>query len=65
MGCCFCVVILMECRISFSGVGIGTGVTILDVSVEPDKEDGTLMADMERESNGFLALRSIRHPPVL
>lgn len=37
------------------GVGIGTGVAVLDVSVEPDKEEGTLMADMERESGGFFA----------
>ena len=37
------------------GVGIGAGVAALDVSVEPDKEDGMLMADMERELNGFLS----------
>jgi hypothetical protein len=37
------------------GGGNGTGVAVLDVSVEPDKEDGTLMEDMERGSNGFLA----------
>ena len=35
--------------------GTGTGVAVLDVSVELDKEDGTLMEDMERGSNGFLA----------
>ena len=33
----------------------GIGVAVLDVSAEPDKEDGTLMEDMERESNGILA----------
>lgn len=37
-----------------AGTGIGTGVAVLDVSVEPDKEDGTLIVDMESESNGFL-----------
>lgn len=35
--------------------GIGIGVAVLEVSVEPDKEDGTLREDMERGSNGFLA----------
>jgi len=35
--------------------GTGTGVAVLDVSVEPDKEDGTLMEDMESGSNGILA----------
>ena len=35
--------------------GTGTGVTVLDVSVEPGREDGTLIVDMESESNGFLA----------
>jgi len=34
--------------------GIGIGVAVLDVSVEPDKEEGRLMVDMERGSNGFL-----------
>ena len=34
----------------------GTGVAVLDVSVEPDKEDGTLIEDMESGSNGILAL---------
>jgi hypothetical protein len=38
-----------------AGTGIGTGVAVLDVSVEPDKEDGPLIADMESDSNGFLA----------
>lgn len=36
------------------GTGIGTGVAVLDVSVEPDKEDGRLIEDMESGSNGFL-----------
>lgn len=36
------------------GAGIGIGVAVLDVSVEPDKEDGRLMEDMESGSNGFL-----------
>ena len=35
--------------------GTGTGVAVLDVSVEPDKEDGTLMEDIESGSNGILA----------
>lgn len=34
--------------------GIGTGVAVLDVSVELDKEEGTLMVDMESESKGIL-----------
>ena len=34
--------------------GTGIGVAVLDVSVEPDKEDGTLMEDMESGSNGIL-----------
>ena len=33
--------------------GIGTGVAVLDVSVEPDKEEGTLMEDMESGSSDF------------
>ena len=37
------------------GTSIGTGVAVLDVSVELDKEDGTLMEDMERGSKGILA----------
>ena len=36
-----------------AGAGTGTGVAILDVSVEPDKEEGTLIADMESGSNGL------------
>ena len=63
---CFCVVVLVEWRILYldfpfagvvarGGAGIGTGVAVLDVSVEPDKEGGTLMVDIDRESNGFLA----------
>jgi len=36
--------------------GTGTGVAVLDVSVELDKEDGTLMEDMESGSNGILVL---------
>ena len=35
--------------------GTGIGVAVLDVSVELDKEDGTLIEDMERGSNGFFA----------
>lgn len=35
--------------------GTGMGVAVLDVSVELDREDGTLMADMERESKVSLA----------
>jgi hypothetical protein len=41
--------------VSEGGTGIGTGVAVLDVFVEPDNEDGTLMEDMERGSNGLLA----------
>ena len=41
-----------------AGAGTGTGVAVLDVSVEPDKEEGTLIADMESGSNGFLAFPS-------
>lgn len=37
------------------GTGIGTGVAVLEVSVEPDKEEGTLMEDMESGSNGLFA----------
>jgi hypothetical protein len=66
VGFCPCEVGLMGCRILYFdfpfvdavvgvGSGIGTGVAVLDVSVEPDREDGTLMVDMESESNGFLA----------
>ena len=35
------------------GAGIGTGVAVLDVSVEPDKGEGTVMVD--RRSKQFLA----------
>ena len=35
------------------GTGIGTGVAVLEVSAELGKEDGPLMEDMERGSNGF------------
>lgn len=35
--------------------GIGTGVAVLDVFAEPDKESGTLIEDMESGSNGLLA----------
>ena len=41
-----------------AGAGADTGVAVLDVSVEPDKEEGTLIADMESVSNGFLAFPS-------
>jgi len=65
VGLCFRAEDLLGSRIlyldfPFPGVGvgggtdIGTGVTVLDVSVEPDKEGETLMEDMERGSNGFL-----------
>lgn len=37
------------------GAGIGTGVAVLEVSVEPDNEEGTLMEDMESGSNGTFA----------
>ena len=33
--------------------GIGAGVTVLDVSDELHKEDGTLIEDMERASKGI------------
>ena len=66
VGFCFRVVVLVEWRILYldfpftgvvarGGAGIGTGVADLEVSVEPDEEGGTLMVDMEKESNGFLA----------
>lgn len=38
--------------------GTGTGVAVLDVSVEPDKEDGTLIEDMESGSKGILVFNS-------
>jgi hypothetical protein len=38
--------------------GTGTGVAVLDVSVEPDNEEGTLMEDMESGSNGILGFPS-------
>jgi len=41
-------------NIVVGSTGIGTGVAVLDVSVELDKEDGTLMEDMERGSKGIL-----------
>jgi len=64
VGFCLCGEDFPGCRILYLGFpfpdvegGVtGTGVAVLDVSVEPDKEDGTLMDDMERGSNGFLAL---------
>lgn len=67
VGFCFCEVDFVGCRILYfdfplvdvavgAGAGIGTGVAVLDVSVEPDKEDGTLIEDMESGSNDFLAL---------
>ena len=37
------------------GISIGTGVAVLGVAVESDKEDGRLMEDMERGSSDFLA----------
>ena len=45
----------------FVGAGAGTsaGIGVLDVSVRPDKE-GTLIADMESGSNGFLEFPSNR-----
>lgn len=66
---CFCGRDFPECRILYldfpfpdvvvgEGTGTGTGVAVLDVSVEPDKEDGTLMEDIESGSNGILALPS-------
>jgi len=60
-GFCFSGEDFLGCRILYLdfpvavGGGTGIGVAVLDVSVELDKEDGTLMEDMERESNGFLA----------
>ena len=64
VGFCLCGEDFLGCRILYLGFpfpdvvggGTGTGVAVLDVSVEPDKEDGTLMEDMERGSNGFLAV---------
>ena len=48
------------------GVGIGTDVAVRDVSVEPEKVDGTMIADRERGSNpGFLAFALNWHPPAL
>ena len=58
MGSRFCHVDFVGCRILYfdfpfvdvavgTGAGIGTGVGVLDVSVEPDKEEGALMVDME------------------
>jgi len=41
-------------NIVVGSTGIGTGVAVLDVSVELDKEDGTLIEDMERGSKGIL-----------
>jgi len=66
VGACFCGEVFLGCRILYirwlfpdvivgGGTGIGTGVAVLDVSVELDKEDGTLIEDMERGSKGILA----------
>lgn len=65
VGFCFWKVDFMGCRILYFGfpfvdvvvadAGIGTGVAVLDVSVELDKEEGTLMVDMESGSKGILA----------
>lgn len=66
VGFCFWKVDFVGCRILYFGfpfvdvvvaadADIGTGVAVLDVSVELDKEEGTLRVDMESESKGILA----------
>ena len=62
----FCEEDFLGCRILYmdfpfpdavvGGTCTGTGVGVLDVSVEPDKEDGRLIEDMESGSNEFFAL---------
>jgi len=66
VGARFCGEDFLGCRILYlglpfpdavvgGGTGIGTGVAVLDVSVELGKEDGTLIEDIERGSKGILA----------
>ena len=66
VGFCFCKADFAGWRILYfdfafadvvveAGAGIGTGVAVLEVFVEPDKDEGSLMVDMERGSKGFLA----------
>ena len=65
VGFCFWKVDFVGCRILYfdfpsvdvvvADAGIGTGVGVLDVSVELDKEEGTLMVDIESGSKGILA----------
>ena len=54
-GVAFCILIFSFVdAIVGVGAGIGTGIAVLDVSIEPDRE-GTPMVDSKRGSKQFLA----------